>query len=308
MLKFLVRRILYGLISLYVIVSLTFFLMHSIPGGPFDLDAMENTNPYYKKQLEERFGLDRPIQEQYIVYLKNLARGELGISIAYSPRDVASIIKMRLPVSFKLGIVSVAFSIVIGSLLGIIAALKQGKWPDYTLKSMTAVGITIPGFVLATMLIYFFGVRHQLLPFTGLRTPQNYILPVFALSLGPIAYLTRLMRSSLLDVVRQDYIRTSKAKGLSGAVVIYKHALKNALLPVVTFIGPLVTGSLVGSFVIERIFVIPGIGREMVLAIGNRDYTMILGLTFFYSLILITTFIIVDILYALIDPRINYDD
>lgn len=307
MIKYIVKRLFYGVITLWVIITLTFLLMHSIPGSPFSSDELDKMSPAVVENLEKNFGLDKPLHEQYLMYLKNLAKGELGVSISYSPKTVSEVISRGLPISFSLGISSVIFSIIIGIVLGVFAALRQGKWQDNFVKVLTALGITIPGFVLATMLIYIFGVKLRMLPFIGLKEPSNYILPVMAMSGGSIAYLARLTRSSLLDVIRQDYVRTAKAKGLGRIFVIYRRALKNALLPVVTYIGPLVSSSLIGSFVIEKIFAIPGIGREMVDAIGNRDFMMILGLTFFYSAILVITFIVVDITYAFIDPRIKLE-
>ena len=202
---------------------------------------------------------------------------------------------------------SISITIVLGILFGIIAALKQGKWQDQVSKVITTLGITIPSFVMCTLLIYVFAVKLRILPTMGFDGPKNLILPATALSFGSIATLSRLTRSSLLDVVRQDYVRTAKAKGLKNSVVIFKHALKNSLLPVVTYLGPLVTSLLTGSFVVEKIFAIPGIGREMVSAIGDRDYTMILGLTAIFSIIMIASFLIVDIMYALIDPRVKLD-
>ena len=307
MLKYILKRLVYGFLTFLIIMTLTFFLMHSIPGGPFDGDSLTKLPPEVQANLMEKFGLDKPLGEQYLVYMNNLFHGELGISISYSPRSVKSIITSEIPVTATLAFTSVSVTIVLGVLYGIVAALKQGKWQDQVAKVITTLGITIPSFVMCTLLIYVFAVKLRVLPTMGFDGPKNLILPATALSFGSIATLSRLTRSSLLDVVRQDYIRTAKAKGLKNSVVIFKHALKNSLLPVVTYLGPLVTALLTGSFVVEKIFAIPGIGREMVSAIGDRDYTMILGLTAIFSIIMITSYLVVDIMYALIDPRVKLD-
>ena len=307
MLKYILKRLVYGFLTFLIIMTLTFFLMHSIPGGPFDGDSLTKLPPEVQANLMEKFGLDKPLGEQYLVYMNNLFHGELGVSISYSPRTVKSIIVSEIPVTATLAFTSVSVTIVIGVLYGIVAALKQGKWQDQVAKVITTLGITIPSFVMCTLLIYVFAVKLRVLPTMGFDGPRNLILPATALSFGSIATLSRLTRSSLLDVVRQDYIRTAKAKGLKNSIVIFKHALKNSLLPVVTYLGPLVTALLTGSFVVEKIFAIPGIGREMVSAIGDRDYTMILGLTAIFSIIMITSYLVVDILYALIDPRVKLD-
>ena len=307
MLKYILKRLVYGFLTFLIIMTLTFFLMHSIPGGPFDGDSLTKLPPEVQANLMEKFGLDKPLGEQYLVYMNNLFHGELGVSISYSPRTVKSIIVSEIPVTATLAFTSVSVTIVIGVLYGIVAALKQGKWQDQVAKVVTTLGITIPSFVMCTLLIYVFAVKLRVLPTMGFDGPRNLILPATALSFGSIATLSRLTRSSLLDVVRQDYIRTAKAKGLKNSIVIFKHALKNSLLPVVTYLGPLVTALLTGSFVVEKIFAIPGIGREMVSAIGDRDCTMILGLTAIFSIIMITSYLVVDILYALIDPRVKLD-
>jgi len=302
---YIVRRVLFGLLTLWVVMTITFFLMHAIPGGPFDMDSMDVQSPSYRRIMEERFGLNKSIFEQYLMYLGNLARGELGLSISYYPRTVNQIIAQGFPVSARLGGIAILLSIVAGIVWGVVAGLRQGRWQDNLMKVLTALGITIPGFVLATLLIYSFAVELRWLPPMGLRSWKHYILPAVALSFGPVAYLARLTRSSLLDVIRQDYMKTARAKGLSRRKVIYKHALKNSMLPIVTYIAPLIAGLMTGSFVIEKVFAIPGMGREMVLAIGNRDYMMILGLTFFFSALIVFTYIITDVLYAFLDPRIK---
>jgi len=301
------RRILWGLLTLWIIVTITFMLMHSIPGGPFDQDALESMNEIVRRNMEAKFGLDKPYLQQYGIYLGNLLKGEMGISIAYAPRTVQQIIGRGLPVSAQLGLSAAAVAVSAGIILGSAAALRRGRWQDTTIKVLTTIGITVPSFVLATMLIYVFAVKLRILPSFGFRSIRHMILPVVALSFGSIAYIARLTRSSMLDVIKQDYVRTAKAKGLPRRTVVFKHALKNALLPIVTYVGPLIAVMLTGSFVVEKIFAVPGIGREMVGAIANRDYIMILGLTTFFSIIMISTYIIVDIIYIFIDPRVNFD-
>ena len=307
LLSYIIKRILWGMLTLWIVVTLTFVLMHSIPGGPFDTESLQTMNEIVRRNLESKFGLDKPYFEQYFIYLTNLLRGEMGISIAYAPRTVNQIIARGFPVSGLLGIIVVVIAVTIGVSIGVWAALKRGKWQDNLVKVLSTIGITVPSFVLATLLIYVFAVKLRLLPSFGFKTPRHMILPAIALSFGSIAFLSRLTRSSLLDVIKQDYVRTARAKGLSRNRVVYKHALKNALLPIVTYVGPLVAALLTGSFIVEKIFSIPGMGREMVSAIGNRDYIMILGLTSFFSCILIVTYIVVDILYVLIDPRVHFD-
>jgi len=301
------RRIVWGLFTLWIIVTITFMLMHSIPGGPFDQDALESMNEIVRRNMEAKFGLDKPYLQQYGIYLGNLLKGEMGISIAYAPRTVQQIIGRGLPVSAQLGLSAAAVAVSAGIILGSAAALRRGRWQDTTIKVLTTIGITVPSFVLATMLIYVFAVKLRILPSFGFRSIRHMILPVVALSFGSIAYIARLTRSSMLDVIKQDYVRTAKAKGLPRRTVVFKHALKNALLPIVTYVGPLIAVMLTGSFVVEKIFAVPGIGREMVGAIANRDYIMILGLTTFFSIIMISTYIIVDIIYIFIDPRVNFD-
>lgn len=307
MIRYIIKRILLGLVSLWVIITLTFLLMHSIPGGPFDSDAIEKMNKYVRRNLEAKFGLDKPLHEQYFLYLGNLMQGELGVSINYSPRTVNQIVKQRMPVSARVGLFGVVIALIGGVGLGTWAALRHEKWQDQFVKVISTVGIAVPSFVLATLLLYVFAVKLGWFRTFGLRSFKDMILPALALAGGSIAFLSRLTRSSLLEVIRQDYIRTARAKGLSRPTVIYKHAFRNASLPVVTYLGQLVAVMLTGSLVVERIFVLPGIGGEMVNAIGNRDYMMILGLTTIYAAILVVSYIIVDLLYVLIDPRVKFE-
>ena len=305
MINYIIKRFVASLVTLWIVVTATFFLMHALPGGPFD--GEKKLPDQVKKNLEAKFGLDKPVHQQYIMYLKNLLRGDLGPSIRYEGRTVNDIIKYSFPASAKLGSISIVVAVLLGTYMGVIAALNQGKWQDRLTMVIATLGVTVPSFVLATALIYLFSVKMGLLPSIGLDGPANYILPVIALSGYPMSFIARLSRSSLLDVIRQDYIRTAKAKGLSKNAVIYKHALRNALIPIVTYLGPLVAGILTGSFVVEQIFGIPGLGREFVQNITNRDAMTITGVTVFYGALLIACNFIVDLLYAVIDPRIKLE-
>lgn len=306
MLNYIVKRVFASIVTIFVVISLTFILMHKIPGGPFD--GEKKLPPQIEANLKQKFGLDKPLHEQYIMYLKNLAKGELGPSMSYSGMTVNDVIGYSFPASAKLGIVSVIFALIVGLYLGITAALKQGKWQDSVTMLIATLGVTVPSFVLATFLIYIFALKLGWFPVIGFDGPENYVLPVIALGGYSMAFIARLGRSSFLEVVRQDYMRTAKAKGLSRFTVIYKHGLRNALIPVITYIGPLVAGILTGSFVVESLFGIPGLGGEFVRSITNRDYTTILGVTVFYSTFLIMCNLVVDILYGIIDPRIKLED
>lgn len=305
MLNYIVKRIFASIITIFVVISLTFVLMHKIPGGPFD--GEKKLPPQVEANLKQKFGLDKPLHEQYIMYLKNLANGDLGPSMSYEGMTVNDVIGYSFPASAKLGVVSVIFALIVGLYLGVTAALKQGKWQDSVTMIIATLGVTVPSFVLATFLIYVFALKLGWFPVIGFDGPENYVLPVIALGGYSMAFIARLGRSSFLDVVRQDYMRTAKAKGLSRATVIYKHGLRNALIPVITYIGPLVAGILTGSFVVESLFGIPGLGGEFVRSITNRDYTTILGVTVFYSTFLIICNLVVDILYGIIDPRIKLE-
>lgn len=304
MVKYIGKRLLTSIVTVWAVVTIVFFLVRMMPGGPFD---GEKITPDMKAQLNEKYGLDKPVGEQYTIYMKNLLKGDFGKSMKYKGREVLTTIKKSFPNSAKVGMVSIGFSVVAGVLLGIIAALKADKWPDRVCMVLATLGITIPSFVMGTFLIYIFTVELKLLPATGLGKPTNYIMPVIALSGSSMAFITRLTRSKLIDVLKSDYIRTAKAKGLSGKTIIFKHALRNSLIPVVTYLGPLVAGVLTGSFVVEKIFAIPGLGNEFTLSITNRDYTSLLGVTAFYCTLIVTCNLLVDIVYVLIDPRIKLE-
>ncbi len=305
LIKYILKRLGISVVTIFIVITATFFLMRLMPGGPFD--GEKPLPPEIKASLEAKYGLDKSLGEQYSMYLKDLLKGDLGPSMRYKGREVQEIIGYSFPASAKLGGVAVAISLIFGILLGIIAALKYNKWPDSICMVLATLGVTLPSFVIATLLMYVFGVKLSLVPITGLDNLKSYILPSVALAGYSIAFISRLTRSKLLEVLKSDYIRTAKAKGVNGRRIMFKHALRNTLIPIVTYVGPLIAGILTGSFVVEKIFAIPGLGREFVTTITNRDYTTILGVTIFYSTLLILCNLIVDIMYVIIDPRIKYD-
>ena len=253
----------------------------------------------------EKYNLDKPLSQQYVDYVSGVAKGDFGPSMKYNGRTVNDLIGDGFPVSAELGGLAILLIVILGIPLGVVAALKQGTWVDRTMIFFAIVGVTIPSFVLATLLIYVFGTKLKWLPTSRWVSWKSRIMPTIALGVSSIAYVARLTRSSMLEVINQDYIRTARAKGLSETVVVFKHALKNALIPVVTYLGPLTAAILTGSFIIEKIFAVPGMGRMFVESISNRDYTVIMGVTIFYSLILVLFIFIVDLIYGLIDPRIK---
>lgn len=300
---YIIKRIISAVVTLFLVATLTFFLMYLVPGGPFLSEKAPSEQTL--KALEEKYGLDQPVGVQYLNYMKRLIRGDLGTSLKMRGQEVNDIIKTRFPVSAKLGLTAVILAICAGIPMGSVAALNRGKWFDRLIMFLSTLGIAVPGFVVATVLMYFFGVKLHILPTFGLTSPLHYILPVIALAFYPTAYIARLMRSSMLDVLGQDYMRTARAKGLSQFKSLFKHALRNAVLPVVTYLGPMLAGILTGSFVVEKIFTIPGLGNQFVGSITDRDYPLIMGTTIFLAFLLITMNVIVDIAYKIIDPRIK---
>lgn len=305
MLKYIGKRFLASIITIWVVITLTFFLMRLMPGGPFD---SEKLTPEIKANMEAKYGMDKPLSEQYAMYMKNLLKGDFGESMVFKGRRVSETINYSFPASAQIGLVSVASSVIVGVGLGIVAALKKGKWTDSVIMLLVTLGITIPSFVIGAVLIYFLTVQFGILPATGFSSWKHYIMPVIALSLASMAFITRLTRNKLLDVLKSDYIRTAKAKGLGKKKIILKHALRNSLIPIVTYVGPLIASILTGSFVVEKIFAIPGLGNEFVQSVTNRDYSMLLGVTVFYCTLLIMFNFIVDIMYVIIDPRIKLED
>ncbi|MHC1694724.1 MAG: ABC transporter permease [Eubacteriales bacterium] len=300
---YIIKRVFLAALTVYMVATITFFLMNLVPGGPFV--AEKSISVQAQAALNEKFGLDKPLIVQYKNYMVNAIQGDFGLSLKQRGRTVIDIITSRFPVSAKLGGISVLLSLIVGIPLGSIAALNRGKFADNLIIVIATCGIAVPSFVICTVGMYFFGVNLGWLPTFGLTSPLHYVLPVFALSFYPTAYITRLMRSSMLDVIGQDYMRTARAKGLSQAVSLFKHALRNAILPVVTYVGPMLAYTLTGSFIVEKIFVIPGLGGQFISSITNRDYTVIMGTTIFLAAIIIVINTLVDIIYKLVDPRIQ---
>lgn len=304
MLKYIAKRLAVGVVTLFLLATITFFLMHIIPGSPF---AGESSKLPAKvvQRLYEKYGLDRPITEQYAVYMTNLLKGDFGVSIYRKGKSIASIISSGLPYTMKLGAVSVCVALVVGIFLGTVAAFTKKRWLSNAVLVIATAGVSMPGFLLSVLLLLLFGVVLQWLPFVGLSSPLHYILPAVGMAFSPISMIARLVRSSLREVMKQDYMVLAKAKGTSETLVILRHGLKNAMLPVITYSGPMIATLLTGSFVIESLYSIPGIGAEFVTSITNRDYTMIMALTILYGAFIIIANLITDIINALIDPRIK---
>lgn len=302
MLNYLVRRLVIALVAIFVLATVTFFLMRLVPGDPF---AGPRVAPEIRAALRAYYGLDRPLFEQYVIYMLNLLQGDLGLSLAARGHTVTGIIATAFPVSLDLGIRAMILSIVFGVALGVIAALRRGTTFDYLTVVLVLVGISVPSFVLAGLMQYYFGVYFRILPIARYETFWHTIMPAVALSLGTMATIARYMRSSMLEVVHADYIKTAFAKGLKPHQVVLRHQIRNALFPVLTILGPAVASVLTGSFVVETVFAIPGLGRYFVTAMQNLDYTLVMGLTIFFGAFLIGMNFLVDLAYGLIDPRIR---
>ncbi len=303
MFKYIIKRVGLAIVTIWAVATITFFLMNLVPGGPFLSEKA--VSPKAMAALEAKYGLDKPLFEQYITYLTDALHGDFGDSLKQRGRTVTSIIVTKFPVSARVGGVAVLVALLLGIPLGCIAAMHRGKFLDNLISVISTCGIAVPSFVICTVLMYFLGVHLKILPTYGLTSWKHYVMPVMALSFYPMAYIMRLMRSSMLDVLGQDYMRTCKAKGVSQAVSIFKHALRNAILPVITYVGPMLAYTLTGSFVVEKIFTIPGLGGEFIGSISSRDYTVIMGTTIFLATLLIVMNVIVDIIYKIVDPRIK---
>ncbi|MEE4577540.1 ABC transporter permease [Paenibacillus polymyxa] len=301
---YILKRLFTMLITLWIIVTLTFIIMHIIPGDPFSNDS--KTIPEAVLQnMRARYNLDKPLAVQYVLYLKNLLVLDMGPSIQSKTTDVNMLIARGFPPSALLGIQSIVVAIIAGISLGTLAALHHNRPLDYISMFIAIVGISIPSFILAPLLIKYVAVKWHLLPVASWGTWQHTVLPSLALAVSPLAVIARFMRTSMLEVMHEEYIRTAKAKGLSSWAVVIRHGLRNALIPVLSFIGPLFASVITGTFVVEKIFAIPGIGKYFVDSIFNRDYPVIMGTTIFYSAILVVTLFLIDISYRLVDPRIK---
>lgn len=303
MIRYIVKRVVLAIASIVIVSAITFFVMNVIPGGPFNKEKA--TSAEAQRVLEERYNLDKPLGEQYVIYVNNLLHGDWGVSL-HSGREIWGEISSRFKVSAKLGGMAAAVAIVIGLVLGSVAALARNRWPDRLIVFLTTLGTAMPSFVLATLLLLVFCLKLGWVPVWSSSSP-NYILPIIALSVYPMAYITRLTKTSMLDALNQDYVRTAKAKGVSAWKVIFKHALRNALIPVITYVGPMVAYILVGSMVVENIFTIGGLGTSFVTSITNRDYTMIMATTIFLAILMVVANLLTDIAYKLVDPRITFE-
>lgn len=303
MAKYVFKRILLAIVTIVIISVITFFAMNAIPGGPFNSEKA--SSPAVIAALEARYNLDKPVPVQYVMYMKNLLHGELGVSLK-SARPISTIIRESFPISAKLGICAAILAIILGIVLGSTAALMRNKWPDRVIVFLTTLITAMPSFVVATLLLYFFCMKLGWVPAFE-AGGNSFVLPVIALSLSPMAYITRLTKTSMLDSLGQDYIRTARAKGVSQKKVIFVHGLRNALIPVVTYVGPMIASILTGSLVVESIFNIGGLGSKFVSSINNRDYTMIMATTIFLACIMVLANLITDIVYKIIDPRIKLD-
>jgi oligopeptide transport system permease protein len=303
MLTYIIHRLGMMLLTLWAIITLTFFLMHAVPGGPFVSERM--LAPEIAAALNAKYGLDQPVWQQYFNYLSGIASFDLGPSFKYPGVSINSMIAAGLPVTLQTGLLAVICVVALGVPFGIIAALNRNRWPDTAVMLFATIGVAIPSYVIATVSLYVFALRLGWVPTFGLDDWRGYFLPVFALSGFWISFVARLTRSSLLETFEQDYMTTARAKGLRPAQVLFKHGLRNSLVPVVTVLGPVVANLITGSFVIEQIFALPGIGRQFVLSITNRDYTAIMGITIFYAAALMVMILVVDLLYAVLDPRIK---
>jgi oligopeptide transport system permease protein len=307
MLGYVLRRLLGAIPTLFVIITVSFFLMRIAPGGPFDRERTLEAKVL--ENLNRVFHLDRPVWEQYFYYLGNLARGDLGPSFIYRDFTVQQLLANGLPVSIRLGLSALLLALLVGSVLGTIAALRQNSWIDYSVTGVSTFGITVPNFVVAPLLSLIFGVWLSLLPAGGWGggSPSHMLLPVITLALPQVAVVARLIRGSMIEALRSDHVRTARAYGLPGYMVVGVHALRAACLPVVSYLGPAAAALLTGSVVVETIFGLPGIGRYFVQGALNRDYTLVMGTVIIIAVFVIVFNLIVDLLYAALDPRVRYD-
>jgi len=301
--KFLIGRTVAGVLVVYVVATITFFLMHVVPGGPFDREKV--FPPEIEKNIKAKYHLDEPVYKQYLYYMGDLLKGDLGPSFKYRNRRVQDILADTLPVSAQLGVLALIIGVGLGVSAGIVSAVWRDSIFDRASIFMASLGIALPSFVLGAFFIWLFAYRMKVLPPALWESGRHMILPAFTLGLAPAAYLARLTRSSMLEVMDKDYVRTARAKGLSGWRVIMKHVLKNSMGPVVTVVGPLVAMLVTGSFIVEKIFSVPGMGQFFITSVTNRDYSMIMGVTLVYTALIVGMNIIVDVVYSVLDPRVR---
>ena len=303
MIGFLLRRIIWGIPVLFVVATITFVMLRLVPGGPFDRE--KKLPPEIKANVEAKYHLNEPLIKQYLLYMGGLLKGDLGPSYKYIGRDVKDIIRDTFPVSIQLGLLAALFSVAVGIPLGILSAIKKDSIIDRGSMLISITGISLPNFVLGAILIVIFSHILKLFPPALWEDARHMVLPAITLGAGPAAYIARLMRTSVLDTLHKDFVRTAKAKGLPEHAVIIKHVVRNSLTPVVTIMGPLTAAFVTGSFIVEFIFSIPGMGRFFITAVTNRDYPLIMGVTLLYTFLIVVANIIVDILYAVLDPRVR---
>lgn len=303
MTRYIIKRVLLAILAVLIICVITFFAMHAIPGGPFNKEKA--LSPATIEALNERYNLDKPVIVQFFLYMKGLLRGDFGVSLK-NGREISDIIGESFPISAKLGLMAVGIALVLGVIFGSIAALMRNKLPDRLIVFFSTLFTAVPSFVLATLLLLVFCLKLGWVQAWS-ATETHYLLPVIALAAYPMAYTTRLAKTSMLDALSQDYIRTAKAKGVAKWKIIFKHALRNSMIPVITYAGPEIAYIITGSMVIETVFTVGGIGSKFVSAIGNRDYTMIMATTIFLAMLMVVANLICDLLYKLVDHRIKYD-
>lgn len=304
--KYIFKRLVISVVTIWALVTVSFFLLRSLPGNPFATTNL--LSPEIQAKMMNYYGLDKPLFQQYLTYLVNLLQGDMGASIKYVNRDVTRIIAETFPISADLGLRALALGYPIGLLLGTISARRRGKSADYLCVIISVIGMSIPSFVLGSLLQWIFGVKLGVLPIAQWKSFAHTILPTIAMSIGTIASVTRTMRASMLEVSTSDYIKTAKAKGLSEPKIVWRHQIRNAMVPIITGLGPAVATTLMGSFIIEQLFAIPGIGKHFVESVQSLDYTTVMGLTIFFGVFLVMANFIVDILYGLVDPRIRVAD
>ncbi len=305
MLFYILKRVLLALLTIWIVITVTFFVMHSIPGGPFASEKAISAEA--QAALEAKYGLDKPLGEQYVTYLRDVVtKLDFGPSLKQRGRQVIDIILDGMKTSAKLGLIAAFSAAIAGIVLGALAALRRNTVLDKIIMVITTAFVSMPSFIMGSFLLIVFSVKLGWVPANG-ATAEVLILPIITLALYPMSYITRLTRSSMLDVLGQDYIRTARAKGVSGKKIIFGHALKNSLIPVITYFGPMLAFIVTGSMVVEQIFAVPGIGRQFVSSITNRDYTMIMGTTIFLASLIVIMNLISDLLYKVVDPRIDYE-
>lgn len=302
---YIVRRVLWFVPVLLAVSLITFALMHMVPGGPWDEEG-RTLAPSVIENLNRRYGLDLPYWQQYLKFLTGAIQGDLGVSFVRRDVEVTSILMQGLPVTAAVGGIALGIALVAGITLGVLAALKQNSWIDYLSVAVGTLGASVPNFVLGIILVFVLALGLRLLPTSGWGRPEHLILPALTLAALPTAFIARVTRSSMLDVIHQDYVRTARSKGLAERAVVLRHMLRNALIPVLTVAGPIAANLVTGSFIVENLFAVPGVGRLFVVAVSARDYGLIMGATLFFAVAISVANLIVDILYAAVDPRIRY--